>query len=116
MGLLEHLKEFAKINLANLVIWQLAKIYAKLKRRLSPRVCHLDLVKLKIRPTKITGSTTAASHPVIVPPVLRRHQVGEAPHRFRGSKLTGLNTTTPSTALMSSDTFDGGHLAGAGRP
>ena len=31
MGLLEHLKEFAKINLANLVIWQLAKIYASQK-------------------------------------------------------------------------------------
>ena len=50
----EHLQKFAKINLANLVIWQLAKIYAKLKRRLSPRVCHLGLVKQKIRPTKIT--------------------------------------------------------------
>ena len=47
----EHLQEFAKINLANLVIWQLAKIYAKSKIRLSPRVCHLGLVKLKIRPT-----------------------------------------------------------------
>jgi len=30
----EHLQEFAKINLAKLVIWQLAKIYVKLKRRL----------------------------------------------------------------------------------
>ena len=60
----EHL--FAKINLANLVIWQLAKIYAKLKTRLSPRVCYLSLVKLKIRSTKITGSTTAASHPVVL--------------------------------------------------
>jgi len=29
---LQHLQEFAKINLANLVIWQLAKIYAKLKK------------------------------------------------------------------------------------
>ena len=36
------------------MIWQVAKIYAKLKRRLSPRVCHLDLVKIKHRPTKIT--------------------------------------------------------------
>ena len=49
--------------MANLVIWQLAKIYAKSKRRLSPRVCHLDLVKLKIRPTKITESTTVAYIP-----------------------------------------------------
>ena len=47
----EHLQEFAKINLVNLVIWQLAKIYAKSKRRLSPRIYHLGLVKLKIRPT-----------------------------------------------------------------
>jgi len=43
--LLEHLREFAKINLANLMFWQLGKIYAKLKRKLSPRVCHLGLVK-----------------------------------------------------------------------
>jgi hypothetical protein len=33
---LEHLQEFAKIHLANLVIWQLPKTYAKLKYRLSP--------------------------------------------------------------------------------
>lgn len=26
---LEHLREFAKINLANIVIWQLPKVYAK---------------------------------------------------------------------------------------
>ena len=43
----EHLQKFAKINLANLVIWQLAKIYAKLKRGLSPRVCNFGLGKLR---------------------------------------------------------------------
>ena len=75
----EHLQKFAKINLVNLVIWQLAKIYAKLKRRLSPRVCHLDLVKLKIRPTKITGSTTVASHPVAVPSCAARRWPSSTP-------------------------------------
>ena len=31
--ILEHLQEFAKINLAKLVIWQLAKLYDKLKKK-----------------------------------------------------------------------------------
>ena len=43
----EHLQEFAKINLAKLVIWQHVKIYAKLKRRLSPRVCYFGLGKMR---------------------------------------------------------------------
>jgi hypothetical protein len=40
-------QEFAKIHLANIVIWQLAKIYDKWINRLSLKVCHLNLVLVK---------------------------------------------------------------------
>jgi len=42
---LEHHQQFVKIHLANTIIWQLPKIYDKLKNRLSPIVCHFNLVK-----------------------------------------------------------------------
>jgi hypothetical protein len=40
----EHLQEFAKIHLANIVIWNLLKYMASEKID-SPRVYHLDLIK-----------------------------------------------------------------------
>ena len=44
---LEHLQEFAKIYLPNLVIWQVAKTYGKCNFVVSPIVCHMCLVKFK---------------------------------------------------------------------
>ena len=83
----EHLQKFAKINLANLVIWQLAKIYAKLKRRLSPRVCHLGLVKLKGGPQKkyLINYRFISRRPFLsspVPPVAARRAIVTAASRI----------------------------------
>jgi len=66
----EHL--FAKINLANLVIWQLAKIYAKLKRRLSPRVCYFGLGKMRKEGPQ--GIVASLFHVPSWPASRRRHR------------------------------------------
>jgi len=66
--------------MANLVIWQLAKIYAKLKRRLSPRVCHLGLVKLKGGPQKIPNQLPLHI-PSPIPPVARSSRRRAPRHR-----------------------------------
>ena len=59
----EHL--FAKINLANLVIWQLAKIDVKSKKKTISKSLSFGLGKIKnqahICSTTGPGSTTAAS-------------------------------------------------------
>jgi len=44
----EHLQEFGIFYLANLMTCQLPKIYAKQKKRSSPRVWHNSLPKIKI--------------------------------------------------------------------
>jgi len=71
--------------LAKLVIWQLAKIYAKLKKKLSPRVCYLDLAK---REKKAHKNTTFVVRPL---DLFGRLQMGPWPEFRGGADMAGRN-------------------------
>jgi len=71
----EYLQEFAKINLANLVIWQLAKIYAKVKKKAISKSLPFRLGKNKKQAHKNYRSTNASFLPS---PFLPSHAVGRA--------------------------------------
>ena len=74
------------------MIWQLAKIYAKLKKRLSPRVCYLDLAK---REKKAHKNTTFAVGPLNL---FGRLQMGPWPEFRGGADMAGQNSVARGPA------------------